>query len=224
MGKGKREKAEKHAKVSKEKPKKKGVLASEPADDYQIPADPPTVDAMPDEAEEGAAEPPREETDPHLVALPLSTHLDDAGHVHMVDVGAKEATERRASARARVHMQGATLARLKSGSTPKGDVLATARIAAIQAAKRTPDLIPLAHGIQLTKVTVEIAFGESSVELVVTAEARDRTGVEMEALTGAAAGALTLYDMLKGVDRGMRIEVELMHKAGGKSGPWAREG
>jgi cyclic pyranopterin phosphate synthase len=212
MGKGK--KAEKQA---KEKAKKKAVVVEE---EVVVPPDPPTMDALEDLADDALID----QTDPHVVVLPISTHLDEAGHVHMVDIGAKAATARRASARARVHMLPSTLERLKSGSTPKGDVLATARIAAIQAAKRTPDLIPLAHYIQLTKVTVDVTFGESSVELAVTAEARDRTGVEMEALTGASAGALTLYDMLKGIDRGMRIEVELLAKAGGKSGPWSREG
>jgi cyclic pyranopterin phosphate synthase len=142
----------------------------------------------------------------------------------MVDVGAKEKTARAASALAIVRMNGATIARLVSGATPKGDVLATVRIAAIQAAKRTPELIPLCHAIALTKVTVEIEVDEraSLVRIVVTAHASDRTGVEMEAMTAASVAALTLYDMLKAIDRGMTFEVSLLTKAGGKSGTWAR--
>jgi cyclic pyranopterin phosphate synthase len=152
------------------------------------------------------------------------THLDARGEAHMVDVGAKERTARTASALAVVRMDKATIALLAAGAAPKGDVLATVRIAAIQAAKRTPDLIPLCHVIALTKVTVEIAIDprESLVSIVVTAHATDRTGVEMEAMTGASVAALTLYDMLKAVDRGMTFDVRLLTKAGGKSGVWAR--
>jgi cyclic pyranopterin phosphate synthase len=142
----------------------------------------------------------------------------------MVDVGAKERTAREASALAVVRMDAATIARLASGATPKGDVLATVRIAAIQAAKRTPELIPLCHAIALTKVTVEIELDEeeSLVRIVVTAHANDRTGVEMEAMTAASVAALTLYDMLKAIDRGMTFDVRLLTKAGGKTGAWAR--
>jgi cyclic pyranopterin monophosphate synthase len=152
------------------------------------------------------------------------THLDARGQAHMVDVGAKDTTARTARALAVVRMDKATIARLASGETPKGDVLATVRIAAIQAAKRTPELIPLCHGIALTKVTVDIEIDDraSLVRIVVTANANDRTGVEMEAMTGASVAALTLYDMLKAVDRGMTFDVRLLAKAGGKSGDWAR--
>ncbi|HEY2514145.1 MAG TPA: cyclic pyranopterin monophosphate synthase MoaC [Polyangiaceae bacterium] len=154
---------------------------------------------------------------------PLSTHLDARGQAHMVDVGAKEVTARRAVARGRVAMEAATLARLRAGDVAKGDVLATARIAGIQAAKRTSELIPLCHAIALSRVTVDFAFDEGGVVIEAAAEARDRTGVEMEALTAASVAALTVYDMLKSVDRGMRIAVELVSKSGGKTGEWTRE-
>jgi cyclic pyranopterin phosphate synthase len=158
---------------------------------------------------------------PHSIG-PLSTHLDARGEVHMVDVGTKDVTLRHAIARAEVRMANETVLRLRSGDTPKGDVLATARVAAIQAAKRTPDIIPLCHAVALTKVTVDIAIVDGGAIVDVRAEARDRTGVEMEAMVGASAGALTLYDMLKGIDRGIRFEVALVEKAGGKSGTWNR--
>jgi cyclic pyranopterin phosphate synthase len=119
-------------------------------------------------------------------------------------------------------MAPATALRLKSGDTPKGDVLATARVAAIAAAKRTPDLIPLCHGVALTRVTVTIALAPPGAVVDVRAEARDRTGVEMEAMVAASTAALTLYDMLKGIDRSIRFEVSLLEKAGGKSGSWTR--
>jgi cyclic pyranopterin phosphate synthase len=155
---------------------------------------------------------------------PLSTHVDEGGAAHMVDVGAKEVTSRRAVARARVTMEPATVARLRAGDVAKGDVLATARIAGIQAAKRTPELIPLCHAIALTRVTVDFAIEDAGVAIEAAAEARDRTGVEMEALTAASVAALTVYDMLKSVDRGMRIDVELAEKHGGKTGTWSRDG
>lgn len=155
-------------------------------------------------------------------APPLSTHLDAQGHVHMVDVGLKDVTARKAVARAHVVMAAETAARLRRGDTPKGDVLATARIAGIQAAKRTPELIPLCHAIALTKVTVDITVGTRGATVVATAEARDRTGVEMEAMVAASAAALTLYDMLKGVDRAISFSVELAEKTGGKSGTFRR--
>jgi cyclic pyranopterin phosphate synthase len=157
-----------------------------------------------------------------MAAGVLSTHLDARGEVRMVDVGAKDVTLRHAIARANVQMSRETVLRLKSGDTPKGDVLATARVAAIQAAKRTPELIPLCHTVVLTKVAVEITIVDRGAIVEVRAEARDRTGVEMEAMVGASAGALTLYDMLKGIDRGIRFEVVLLEKAGGKSGTWHR--
>ncbi len=150
------------------------------------------------------------------------THLDAKGHAHMVDVGAKATTSRVARAVAVVRMAEATLARLRSGDTPKGDVLATVRLAAIQAAKRTPELIPLCHAVALTRVAVEIDIGTREVRITATAEARDRTGVEMEAMTAASVGALTLYDMLKAIDRGISFEVWLEEKRGGKSGVYRR--
>jgi cyclic pyranopterin phosphate synthase len=154
---------------------------------------------------------------------PISTHVDARGQAHMVDVGAKEITSRRAVAHARVTMHAATAARLRSGDVAKGDVLATARIAGIQAAKRTPELIPLCHAIALTRVTVDFTLVDDGVSIEAVAEARDRTGVEMEALTAASVAALTVYDMLKSVDHGMRIVVELTEKTGGRSGAWTRE-
>ena len=154
-------------------------------------------------------------------ALPL-THLTRDGHAHMVDVGAKDVTSRRATARARVRMNRDTFERLAAGDTPKGDVLAVARIAGIQAAKRTSELIPLCHPISLTRVEVSITLAEGLAIVDATAEARDRSGVEMEALVAASAAALTLYDMLKAVDRGMSFDVCLVEKAGGKSGTWTR--
>ncbi len=160
---------------------------------------------------------------------PLSTHVTTRGEAHMVDVGAKQVTARRAVARGHVSMQAATVARLQSGDVAKGDVLATARIAGIQAAKRTSELIPLCHAIALTRVTIELAVlvgGDApegcGVAIEAVAEAVDRTGVEMEALTAASVAALTVYDMLKSTDRAMRITLELAEKSGGKTGHWLR--
>ena len=137
----------------------------------------------------------------------------------MVDVGAKEVTKRVARAGGRIAMRDATLDMVRAGSAAKGDVLGVARIAAIQAAKRTSDLIPLAHPLMLTRVAVEFSFETDAIAIEVTVETRDRTGVEMEALTAVAAGLLTVYDMCKAVDRGMRIEnVRLLEKSGGRSG------
>lgn len=143
----------------------------------------------------------------------------------MVDVGAKGVTERRALARAAVRMEPSTMRALLDGATPKGDVLATARIAGIQAAKRTPELIPMCHQIALTGVTVSFEPDADGVRLHIeaTAKAVDRTGVEMEALTAASVAALTVYDMLKAIDRAMVIEnVALHQKSGGKSGDYQR--
>ncbi|MGO8999584.1 MAG: cyclic pyranopterin monophosphate synthase MoaC [Polyangiaceae bacterium] len=154
--------------------------------------------------------------------VPLSTHLNERGEARMVDVGAKAVTPRRAVARARVAMQAATAARLRAGDVAKGDVLGTARIAGIQGAKRTSELIPLCHAVALTRVTVDFVVEEDGVAILATADALDRTGVEMEALTAASVAALTVYDMLKSVDRGMRLTVELAEKSGGKSGTWVR--
>ena len=153
------------------------------------------------------------------------THFDTRGQAHMVDVGAKDETHRVAVASGRIVMRRATLAMIAAGSAKKGDVLAVARIAAIQGAKRTADLIPLAHPLGLTRVAVEFKIDRKrmAVECTVTAETRGRTGVEMEALTAVATGLLTVYDMCKAVDRGMRIEtVRLIEKFGGKSGHWVR--
>jgi cyclic pyranopterin monophosphate synthase len=151
------------------------------------------------------------------------THLTPEGHAHMVDIGAKDVTSRRATARARVSMSAATFERLASGDTPKGDVLAAARIAGIQAAKRTSELIPLCHLVFLTHVEIAITLEGGAAIIDATAEARDRTGVEMEAMVAASTAALTLYDMLKAVDRGMTFDVCLTEKTGGKSGTWQRE-
>jgi len=149
------------------------------------------------------------------------THFDDAGQAHMVDVGSKEVTRRVARAAGRIVMQPATLALIVGGSAKKGDVLGVARIAAIQAAKRTAELIPLCHPLPLTRVTVEFApdSAANAIAIDVTAETLARTGVEMEALTAVAVGLLTVYDMCKSADRAMRIEnVRLLAKSGGKSG------
>lgn len=156
--------------------------------------------------------------------LDALTHLDERGAVRMVDVGEKPVTLRRAVARARVRMSRETVALARAGEGPKGNVEATVRLAAVMAAKRTPELIPLCHGLQLTAVHVDIAWDDDGATLRVTAEARDRTGVEMEAMTGASVGALALYDMVKGVERGVVIEqVALIEKSGGRSGRWTRE-
>ena len=149
------------------------------------------------------------------------THFDNAGQAHMVDVGAKAETARIARAAGSIFMQPATLALIRDGSAKKGDVLGIARIAAIQASKRTGDLIPLCHPIALTRVAVEFTIDEaqSAIHCEVTAECYGRTGVEMEALTATSVGLLTIYDMAKAVDRGMTIEsVRLLEKLGGKSG------
>ena len=162
-----------------------------------------------------------------MVAERLSglTHFDAQGQAHMVDVGAKAATRRVAVAAGRIVMQPETLAAIAQGSAAKGDVLGVARIAAIQGAKRTSDLIPLCHPIPLTRVAVEfnILQEASCVECTATAETVGPTGVEMEALTAVQVGLLTIYDMCKAIDRGMVIEgVRLMEKHGGKSGSWVR--
>jgi cyclic pyranopterin phosphate synthase len=155
-------------------------------------------------------------------AGPLS-HFDAAGQAHMVDVGAKQETARVARAGGRIRMASATFGLIKAGSAKKGDVLGIARIAAIQASKRTSDLIPLCHPLALTRVAAEFALDAQNhcVTIEVTAETVGRTGVEMEALTAAAVGLLTIYDMCKAADRGMVIEeIRLLEKAGGKSGHW----
>jgi cyclic pyranopterin phosphate synthase len=151
------------------------------------------------------------------------THFDATGQAHMVDVGAKPETARVARAAGRIRMAPATFALIRDGSAKKGDVIGIARIAAIQASKRTADLIPLCHPIALTRVGVEFELNAdtATVSITVTAETFGRTGVEMEALTAAATGLLTIYDMCKAVDRGMVIEdIRLLEKKGGKSGHW----
>jgi cyclic pyranopterin phosphate synthase len=153
------------------------------------------------------------------------THLDDEGTARMVDVGAKEATARRAVARAVVRMSPQTAARVAAGDAPKGDVLGVARIAGIQAAKRTGELIPLCHPIGLDHVDVDAQLDTDAgaVTLTATAGVTARTGVEMEAMTAATIAALTVYDMVKGLERGVTIEaVQLLSKSGGRSGEWVR--
>lgn len=151
------------------------------------------------------------------------THLTTDGDARMVDVGAKDVTARRAVARARVQMSAATFELLASGATPKGDVLAAARIAGIQAAKRTSELIPLCHLIALTRVEIAIRLEGGMAVVDASAEARDRTGVEMEAMVAASTAALTLYDMLKAADRSITFDVALVEKTGGKTGTWRRD-
>jgi cyclic pyranopterin monophosphate synthase len=154
------------------------------------------------------------------------THLDSEGTARMVDVGAKEATARRAVARATVRMSPDTAARVAAGDAPKGDVLGVARIAGIQAAKRTGELIPLCHPIGLDHVDVDadLDAGAGTITLTATASVTARTGVEMEAMTAATVAALTVYDMVKGLERGVRIEaVELLSKSGGRGGDWSRD-
>ena len=149
------------------------------------------------------------------------THFDASGQAQMVDVGGKDVTKRVARAGGRILMRPETLAMVREGGAKKGDVLGVARIAAIQACKRTADLIPLAHPLPLTRVHVEFRCDEaaSAVHVEVTAETVARTGVEMEALAAVAVGLLTVYDMCKAVDRGMRLEnVRLLEKTGGRSG------
>jgi cyclic pyranopterin phosphate synthase len=155
------------------------------------------------------------------------SHLDAAGHAHMVDVGDKHATQREAVARGSVLMHRATLQLIAAGALPKGDVLAVARIAGIMAAKRTPEIIPLCHPLMLTHVAVELTpapdpadpAGPAALLIEATVRTTGKTGVEMEALTAVSAAALTIYDMCKAVDRGMRIsEIRLAQKRGGRSG------
>lgn len=151
------------------------------------------------------------------------THFDAAGQAHMVDVADKSETRRIAVAEGRIRMLPPTLAMILAGDAKKGDVLGIARIAAIQAAKRTSDLIPLCHPISLTKVSVAFEINQPEAEITcrVTAQTVGRTGVEMEALTAVSAGLLTIYDMCKAVDRGMSMHgIRLLEKDGGKSGRW----
>jgi cyclic pyranopterin phosphate synthase len=154
------------------------------------------------------------------------THLDSAGRARMVDVGAKPVSERRAVARSVVRVSRETARRVAAGDAPKGDVLGVARIAGIQAAKRTAELIPLCHPLPLTFVGVEGSVDVDAGAITLTAEARTtgQTGVEMEAMTAVSVAALTVYDMVKGIERGAEIaEVVLLEKSGGRSGHWTRD-
>ena len=151
------------------------------------------------------------------------SHLDDQGAARMVDVSAKPETERVATAGCRVVLAPETLELLASAGLPKGDALATARIAGIMAAKRTPDLIPLCHPISITGVTVDFTLGEAAVEITATVRTADRTGVEMEALTAVAVAGLALHDMIKAVDPAAALDsIRLLRKDGGKTGTWTR--
>ena len=154
------------------------------------------------------------------------THLDAAGNAHMVDVSAKEVTARSATARATVEMQAETLSLILEGKAKKGDVIATARIAGIMAAKKTHELIPLCHPLMISKVTVDFVpdAASATIEVSATVKVEGKTGVEMEALTACSVACLTLYDMCKAVDRGMKItNLRLVEKAGGKSGHFTAE-
>jgi cyclic pyranopterin monophosphate synthase len=153
------------------------------------------------------------------------THIDESGRARMVDVGPKEPTARRAVADARLRMSPETAAAIENRDAPKGDVIGTARIAGIQAAKRTGELIPLAHPLPLTHVEIEVRViaAEGLVDIVAEAKTVARTGVEMEAMTACAVAALTVYDMAKGLERGISIErIALREKSGGRSGEWRR--
>ena len=147
------------------------------------------------------------------------SHLDDKGQAHMVDVSSKDVTSRSATARARVLMLAETIALLREGFAKKGDVLATARIAGIMAAKKTSELIPLCHPLLISKVSVDFEIGDDVVNVEATVKVEGKTGVEMEALTACSVACLTIYDMLKAVDRGMKItDLRVVEKSGGKSG------
>jgi cyclic pyranopterin phosphate synthase len=154
---------------------------------------------------------------------PTFSHLNESGQAHMVNVGGKDITSRRAVARCNVQMSPATSAAITSASLPKGDVIATARIAGIQAAKKTSDLIPLCHPLMLSAVTVNISVGEGVVAIEAIVETTGQTGVEMEALTACSVAALTIYDMCKSADKSMVIgELALWEKSGGRSGTFQR--
>ncbi|NCP13175.1 MAG: cyclic pyranopterin monophosphate synthase MoaC [Sphingomonadales bacterium] len=150
------------------------------------------------------------------------THLDEDGAARMVDIGAKPQTERRAVASGRITMAAQVLDAIRTGNAPKGDVLGTARIAGIMAAKRTGDLIPLCHPLGLEAVSVEFTYEDGAIRVTATASLTGRTGVEMEAMTAVSVALLTIYDMAKAIDKGMVIsDIRLIAKSGGKSGDWA---
>lgn len=156
--------------------------------------------------------------------MPNLTHLTPDGSAHMVDVGAKPATLREATATGRIAMTAEAATAIRQATLKKGDALAVARIAGIMAAKKTSDLIPLCHPIPLTSVTIELTPNDTGVTATATARTTDRTGVEMEALTAVTTALLTVYDMAKAIDRGMTIErIRLLAKSGGKSGNWVAE-
>ena len=152
------------------------------------------------------------------------THIDETGAARMVDVSAKAETVREATAKGRVVMQAATRALIGDGRAAKGDVLAAARLAGIMAAKRTAELIPLCHPLALSSIVVDLILEDEAVEITSTVRTTGRTGVEMEALTAVSVAALTVYDMVKAVDRGMRIEgIRVVRKSGGKSGDFVQK-
>lgn len=152
------------------------------------------------------------------------THLDDAGNAAMVDISAKNATMREAIAEGRITMSAEALAAIRDGAVKKGDVLATARIAGIMAAKKTSELIPLCHPLALSKVAVDFEFEAAGIRVTALARLTGQTGVEMEALTAASVALLTIYDMAKAIDKAMVIsDVRLLSKSGGKSGDWRAE-
>lgn len=151
------------------------------------------------------------------------THLDDAGAARMVDVTAKDVTARSATARGRVEVSAEVIALLRGEGVPKGDAIATARIAGIMAAKRTPDLVPLCHPLAISGVEVDLTVEDDAIAITAIVRTADRTGVEMEALTSVTVAALTVIDMVKAVDKGARItDVEVIAKSGGRSGTWTR--
>jgi cyclic pyranopterin phosphate synthase len=153
------------------------------------------------------------------------THLDATGAAHMVDVGGKAITTREAVARGRITMSAEAAAAIRDGSVKKGDVLATARIAGIMAAKKTSELIPLCHPLPLTRVAIDLELDETGITATATAATEGKTGVEMEALTAVSVTLLTLYDMAKALDKGMVLsDIRLLAKTGGKSGDWRAEG
>jgi len=152
------------------------------------------------------------------------THLDESGNAHMVDVADREVTTRTATTVGKVLLSTEVVALLRDGAVPKGDVLATARIAGIMATKRTPDLIPLCHPIAVHGVSVELVVVDEGVEITATVKTADRTGVEMEALTAVAVAGLTVIDMVKAIDPGATItDVKMTHKDGGRNGEWIRK-
>jgi cyclic pyranopterin monophosphate synthase len=154
---------------------------------------------------------------------PGLTHADESGHARMVDVSGKDVTARQARASGRVLLSAAAIAALRAGEVPKGDALAVARIAGIQGAKRTPDLVPLCHPIAVHSVTVDLTVGDDAVTIEATVRTADRTGVEMEALTSVTVAALALIDMVKAIDPAAVIsDVRVEEKSGGKTGTWRR--